>query len=189
MPVSKKFEEISIVEKTVVVNRSRTSSETVDKKSDAVVENVVVSLSETPPAPSVVTQDAAAVAASAPVKIHSVNSNNVKTSEANSQPPTVAASSPPAESVTTDSKAPSRATPPTGSLDYEPVSPTPFAETPKSNNDEGTFLTTFASGRFLFLTVILYGQTQFYNCLLTCRLLYELILHVCIYFLIIKSIL
>ena len=156
--VSKKFDELSISEKTVVLSRSRTSSETVDKKSDAVVENVVVTLSETPPAaaaaPSVVTQAATtAVTAPAPVKIHSVNSNNVTTSEAISQPPTVAASSPSAENVTTDSKTPSRTTPPTGSLDYEPVSPTPLTDTPKSNNDEGNFLptATVVSGRFLFL--------------------------------------
>jgi hypothetical protein len=131
--VSKKFEELSIAEKTV--SRSRTSSETVDKKSDAVVENVVVTLSEPPQtavAPSIVTQ--AAFAAPAPVKIHSVNSNNVKTSEVISQPSTVAASSPPAEGVTADSKTTSRATPPTGSIDYEPVS----SETPKSN-DEGNY--------------------------------------------------
>ena len=119
--IGQKLEELSIV-----AAESRTTSESVDNKSDVVasVDSVAdQKLSDVvAAAPTTV---AAQPSAALPLpKIHSENqlNNNLKKSDAVT--PNVAAET-------------SRVTPPAASLDFEPVSPTPLPpDTPKSTNDD-----------------------------------------------------
>ena len=113
--------------------------ERVDRKIDVVTpQNVTVSEKPVVVATPVVTQAAAAAApvAAVPSKLHSVNSNShvvidKKSDESSSVPSATK------ESVTDGTpKTPSRATPPAVHTEYEPVSPTPLADSPKANDDE-----------------------------------------------------
>ena len=112
--------------------------ERVDRKIDVVIpQNVTVSEKPVVVATPVVTQAAAAApVAAVPSKIHSVNSNSQVVVDKKSDESSSVTSAT-KESVTDGSpKTPSRATPPAVHTEYEPVSPTPLADSPKSNDDD-----------------------------------------------------
>ena len=110
----------------------------VDRKIDVVTpQNVTVSEKPVVVATPVVTQAAAAApVASVPSKIHSVYSNSqVVVDKKSDESSSVTSAS--KESVTDVApKTPTRATPPAVHTEYEPVSPTPLADSPKYNDDD-----------------------------------------------------
>jgi hypothetical protein len=144
-PLSQKLQENDFI-----VNRSRTTSETKNFSSQVsatsdVVDNVSVKVSDLP---ILATAQSAVENAIAASNIHSVNlNNNVAKSD---EPATIKI----IEVVATSEKdaipqTPKRLTPTLqDNPDYEPVSPTPLPETPKSmTNDD------FIEGNFLFFTL------------------------------------
>ena len=142
-PMTSSSQNLDDVTAAAAVNRSRTTSETksffaqVAAASD-VVDEVSVKMSEV----SIVATapENAPVAAAAASKIHSVNlNNNVATTDeaAAIKPVEIAATL----EMSAISQTPKRSTPILqDNPDYEPVSPTPLPETPKSlGSDEGKF--------------------------------------------------
>lgn len=100
-------------------------------------ESVKVSEKPVVVATTVVTQAVTAV----PSKIHSENSSNqVVVADKKSDESSNVTSTTKESSVTDGAtKTPSRATPPAVHTEYEPVSPTPLPDSPKSN-DDGDFI-------------------------------------------------